>query len=104
LAQITDRLDVQSDAQNTRNDALLATPNQATLAPLSNLYSTAPGLEQQAAAPRWGFSRLAPLGDNSKPEELNHGGTQTLETLPFGNLSWAAPVCRPSAAGHRQCE
>jgi hypothetical protein len=104
LAQIADRPDAQSDAQDARNDALLATPNQATPAPLSNLYSTAPGLEQQAAAPQWRFSLLAPLGYNSNPEELNHGGTPTLETSPFGNLSRAAPVCGPSAAGHRQCE
>jgi hypothetical protein len=31
LAQIADRPDAQSDAQDARNDALLATPNQATL-------------------------------------------------------------------------
>ena len=92
LAQVADRLDAQSDAEDARNDALLATPNLATPEPLSNLYSTAPGLEQQAPAPQWRFSLLAPLGYNSNPEELNHGGTQTLETSPFGNLSWAAPV------------
>jgi hypothetical protein len=31
LAQIADRPDARSDAQDARNDALLATPNQATL-------------------------------------------------------------------------
>jgi hypothetical protein len=56
------------------------------------LYSTAPGLEQQAPSPQWRFGLLAPLGYNSNPEELSHGGTQTLGTSPFGNLSWAAPV------------
>ncbi len=91
-AQTADRLDAQSDAQDARNDALLATPNLATPEPLSNLYSTAPGLEQQAPGPQWRFNVLAPFGYNSNPEDLNHGGTQTLETSPFGNLSWAAPV------------
>ena len=52
FAQAADRLDAQSDAQDARNDALLATPNLGTPEPLSNLYSTAPGLEQQAPAPR----------------------------------------------------
>jgi len=92
FAQVADRLDAQSDAEDARNDALLATPNLATPEPLSNFYSTAPGLEQQAPAPQWRFNLLAPFGYNSNPEELNHGGTQTLETSPFGNLSWAAPV------------
>ena len=92
FAQVADRLDAQSDAEDARNDALLATPNLVTPAPLSNLYSTAPGLEQQAPAPQWRFNLLAPLGYNSNAEELSHGGTGTLETSPFGSLSWAAPV------------
>lgn len=92
FAQAADRLDAQSDAQDARNDALLATPNLATPEPVSNLYSTAPGLEQQAPAPQWRFNLLSPFGYNSNPEELSHGGTQMLETSPFGNLSWAAPV------------
>jgi hypothetical protein len=92
FAQVADRLDAQSDANDARNDALLATPNSATPQPPSNLYSTAPGLEQQTPAPQWRFNLLAPLGYNSNAKEINHGGTQTLETSPFGNLSWAAPV------------
>ena len=92
LAQSIDRLDAQGDAQDARNDALLATPNLATPTPLSNLVSTAPGLEQQAPAPQWRFNLLAPLGYTSNAEDVNRGGTQTLETSPFGNLSWAAPV------------
>ncbi len=92
LAQSVDRLDSQSDAQDARNDALLATPNLSTPAPLSNLYSTAPGLEQQAPTRQWRFNLLAPLGYTSNAEDISHGGTQTLETSPFGNLSWAAPV------------
>jgi hypothetical protein len=50
LAQVADRQDARSDGQHARNDAHLATPNLATPEPLSNLYSIAPGLEQQAAA------------------------------------------------------
>ena len=91
-AQTADRLDAQSDAQDARNDALLATPNLATPEPLSNLISTAPGLEQQVPAPQWRFNVLAPLGYTSNAEEISRGGTQSLETSPFGGLSWAAPV------------
>ena len=92
FAQVADKFDAQSDANDARNDALLATPNSATPQPPSNLYPTAPGLEQQTPAPQWQFNLLAPLGYNSNAKEINHGGTQTLETSPFGNLSWAAPV------------
>jgi hypothetical protein len=60
--------------------------------PLSNLYSTAPGLERQIPASQWRFNILAPIGDNSNAEEIARMGTQTLETTPFGNFSWAAPV------------
>ena len=91
-AQTADRLDAQSDAQDARNDALLATPNLATPEPLSNLISTAPGLEQQVPAPQWRFNVLAPLGYTSNAEEISRGGTQSLETSPFGGPSWAAPV------------
>ena len=68
FAQVPDRLDAQRDGQDARNDALLATPNLATPEPLSNLYSTAPGLEQQALGPQWRFNLLAPIGYNSNPE------------------------------------
>jgi hypothetical protein len=99
LAQIADRLDAQSDAQDAGNDALLATPNEATPAPLEPIFDR----------PRASSSRRGrPSGDSAYwlrsvtiriRKKLNHGGTQTLETSPFGNLSWAAPVCGPSAAG-----
>jgi hypothetical protein len=92
FAQVARQLDVQGDAQDARNDAVLATPNLATPVPLSNLYSTAPGLGQQVRAPQWRFNLLAPFGYNSNAEEIARGGTQTLESSPFGNLSWAAPV------------
>ena len=92
LAQVGGRLDARSDAQDARNDALLATPNLATPQPLSNLYATAPGQEQQVPTPEWRFNVVAPLGYNSNAEEIARGGTQTLESTPLGNLSWSAPV------------
>jgi hypothetical protein len=92
LAQVGGRLDAGGDAQDARNDALLATPNRVTPQPLSNLYATAPGLEQQVPSPEWRFNVVAPLGYNSNAEEVQHGGTQTLETSPLGTLSWTAPL------------
>jgi len=86
------RAEAGSDAQDARTDAILAMPNPSTPVPLSNLYSTAPGLEQQIPSPRWGFNVIAPVGYNSNAEQIAHGGTQTLEWGPYGNLSWAAPV------------
>jgi hypothetical protein len=50
----TDRLAAQSgrgsrdDGAAARSDALLGTPNRSTPVPQTNLFSTAPGLEQQA--------------------------------------------------------
>ena len=92
LAQAGPQLDARTDAQDARNDAVLSTPNLATPVPLSNLYSTAPDLERQIPAPQWRSNLLAPLGYNSNAEEIARGGTQTLETTPVGNLSWAAPI------------
>jgi hypothetical protein len=85
-------LSAQSDAQDARTDAILAMPNLSTPAPLSNLYSTAPGLEQAIPAPQWRFNFVAPFGFNSNAEEIAHGGTQTFEFGPLANLSWAAPL------------
>ncbi len=92
LAQTTQRLDSSGDAQDARTDALLGTLNLETPEPLSNLYSTAPGLEQQLPAPQWRFNLLAPLTFDSSAEQTSQGGTQTLGTSPFGGVSWAAPV------------
>jgi len=92
FAQVARQLDVSGDAQDARNEAVLAMPNLTTPVPLSNLYSTAPGLESQIPAPQWRFNLLAPLGYNSNAEEIARSGTQTLETTPIGNLSLAAPV------------
>ena len=67
-------------------------PNRSTPVPLSNLYSTAPGLEQQLPSPDLRSNFLFPFGYNSNAEELQHGGTPTSELNPTGNISWAAPV------------
>jgi hypothetical protein len=44
--------DAVSDANEARIDALLATPSLSVPAPQANLFATAPGLEEQAPAPR----------------------------------------------------
>jgi hypothetical protein len=92
LAQSDARLDAQDDAQDARNDALLATPNLSTPAPLSNLYSTAPGLEREIPSPQFRANFLFPFGWTSNAEEIFDGGVRTGEISPFGNVSWAAPV------------
>jgi len=80
------------DAQDARTDALLGTLNLHTPEPLSNLYATAPGLEQQAPASQWRLNLLVPLTFDSNPELTSQGGTPTLGTSPFGGASWATPV------------
>jgi hypothetical protein len=92
LAQTAERLDAGGDAEDARIDAMLATPYQDALAPLSNLYATSPGLEQQAPAPQWRINTLAPLTFDSNPEQSGRGSASTLGTSPFGGVSWAAPV------------
>jgi hypothetical protein len=91
-AQSAARVDASDDARDARNEALLATPNAATPAPLSNLYATAPGLEQQAPAQNWRLNFLGPFGYDGNAEQLRSGGTSTPETSPLGSVSWAAPV------------
>ena len=93
LAQAAgDRSDAGIDADDARTDALLGTLNLVTPEPYGNLYSTAPGAEQQAARPQFRFNFLAPLNFDSNAQEISSGGTQTFGTFPVGNLSWAAPV------------
>ena len=94
LAQ-AQRQDAGSEAEDARTDAMLAMPNLSTPAPLSNLYSTAPGLEEQIPAPRIGASFLAPFGWNSNAEEVSHSGPQSWETSPWGNVSLSAPIGAP---------
>ena len=93
LAQAAgDRSDPGVDADDARTDALLGTLNLATPQPYGNLYSTAPGAEQQPVRPQFRFNFLAPLNFDSNAEEVSSGGTQTWGIFPVGNLSWAAPV------------
>jgi hypothetical protein len=92
LAQTGQASDASVDAQEARTDALLGTLNSSTPEPLTNLYATAPGLEQQIPAPQWRVNLLAPLAYNSNAEEIARGGTQTFASSPFGGVSWAAPL------------
>jgi hypothetical protein len=86
------RGDSGSDAQDARTDAILATPNASTPTPQSNLYSTAPGLEGQSPAPRFGANVLLPFGWDSNPAERAQGGPTSWRTSPAGNVSFAAPI------------
>ena len=65
------RLDASGDAQDARDDSLLATPNPVTPAPLSNLYATAPDLEAQAPSAQLRANALLPFGWNSNADELS---------------------------------
>ena len=86
------RLDASGDAQDARDDSLLATPNPVTPAPLSNLYATAPDLEAQAPSAQLRANALLPFGWNSNADELSRGGAASGQWLPSGNLSWASPL------------
>jgi hypothetical protein len=70
----------------------LATPNLVTPVPQTNLFATAPGLEQQAPSPRFTLNFLAPFLYNSNAEKASSGGIPTLELSPVGNFSWATPL------------
>lgn len=92
FAQTAQRLDTQGDAQDARTDAVLAMPSASATAPLSNLYATSPGLEEQIPSAQFRANLILPFGWNSNAEEVSHGGTQTLESTPLGNASIAAPI------------
>jgi len=76
----TDRLaaqagrDSRDDGAAARSDALLATPRRSTPVPQTNLFSTAPGLEQQAppAATGKASARENAKGRDSSVEERSH--------------------------------
>jgi len=92
FAQTAQRLDAGGDAQDARTDAVLAMPSPSPTAPLSNLYSTSPGQEEQVPSAQFRANLIFPFGWNSNAEEVSHGGTQTLEISPLGNASIAAPI------------
>src|SRR5580704_14247004 len=79
LSAQTASSDSQGDAQEARIDAILATPNLVTPVPQTNLFATAPGLEQQAPSPRFTINFLAPVLYNSNAEKASSDGTRTLE-------------------------
>ncbi len=95
FAQAAQRFDAGDDAQDARTDAVLAMPSLSGSAPLSNLYSTSPGLEEQIPSAQARANFILPLGWNSNAEEISQGGTQTGEISPFGNVSLAAPIGAP---------
>ncbi|HEX9169369.1 MAG TPA: hypothetical protein VF886_10675 [Roseiarcus sp.] len=93
LAQAAgDRSDAGVDADDARIDAMLGTLNLSTPQAFGNLYSTAPGAEQQVERPQVRFNVLAPLNFDSNPLELGAGSPNSWGTFPVGNLSAAAPV------------
>jgi len=81
-----------SDAQEARDDALLATPNFVTPAPLSNIFATAPNLEAQAPAPQFRANAVLPPGWSSNGEKSGQGAIASGQWRPVGRLSWSAPV------------
>jgi hypothetical protein len=74
---------------------MLAMPSLAGTEPLSNLYSTAPGLEQQVPAAQARANLILPLGYSSNAEETSEGGTRTGQFSPIGNVSLAGPIGAP---------
>jgi hypothetical protein len=86
------RSDAGTDADDARIDAMLGTLNLSTPQAFGNLYSTAPGEEQQVERPQIRFNVLAPLNFDSNPLELGAGSANSWGTFPVGNLSAAAPV------------
>lgn len=95
FAQAAQRFDAQDEAQDARTDAILAMPSLSTTAPLSNLYSTSPGLEEQIPSAQIRANLIFPFGWNSNAEEISQGGTPTGEISPLGNVSLAGPVGAP---------
>jgi hypothetical protein len=92
FAQVGQRLDAGDDAEDARADAIFAMPDLSETAPLSNLYSTSTGLEEQIPSPQLRANVLFPFGWNSNPDELSSGGTSSWKMSPLGNISLVAPI------------
>jgi hypothetical protein len=58
--------DSRGDGAAARTDAILGTPNRTTPVPQTNMFSTAPGLEQQAPASSPTTSQGAGSGPNDQ--------------------------------------
>ena len=71
------RSDAGIDADDARIDAMLGTLNLSTPQAFGNLYSTAPGADQQVERPQIRFNVLAPLNFDSNPLELGAGKSRT---------------------------
>jgi len=88
-AQVNDSRD---DGNEAFHDALLGTPNRYTPQPPTNLFATAPGLEQQAPRPQFTYNALLPILFNSNPLALRSGGVDSAEFSPLAGISWTTPV------------
>src|SRR5262249_44520102 len=84
--------DQHEDANAARYDMMLGTPNVYTPSPQTNLFATAPGLEQQARRSQFTISGLVPMFFNSNAEALTTGGTNSAEFSPILGVSWSTPV------------
>src|SRR5262245_57018166 len=89
LAEIRD----QHDAANAaRYDMMFGTPHVYTPTAPTNLFATAPGLEQQVRRPQFTISGLVPMFFNSNAEEATTGGTHSAEFTPILGISLSTPV------------
>ena len=91
FAQAGARLDARSNSDDALKDAMLATPNAATPAPLS-IFTRPRAIWRSRSPCPIRANVLLPLAWNSNADELSHGGTSSGEASPFANLSWATPV------------
>jgi hypothetical protein len=88
-AQVRDQ---HEDANAARHDAMFGTPNVLSLSPQTNLFSTSPGLEQQARRSRFTVNGLVPIFFNSNAEARPVGGTNSAEFSPLLGASWSTPA------------
>lgn len=83
--------DTSSDGQEFLFDVLYGMPGGESIAEPSDL-ATAPGAEQQAAAPLFYFRILAPLNYTSNAESRRSDGTRTVEGSPEARLGFSSQV------------
>lgn len=84
--------DQHEDANNARYDAMFGTPNADYPGPQTNLFATAPGLEQQARRSRFTVNGLVPIFFNSNADLQPSGGRSSAEFSPVLGASWSTPV------------
>ena len=86
--------DHYDDGNAARHDAMFGMHGY-TPAPLTNIFATTPGLEQQARRSTFTFNILAPIAYNSNallPPSGIPTGLNSAEFIPVVGLSWATPV------------